>query len=142
MNNNSGFFDYFAASGDFPVTITVLFMVVVVIFLILMLYIPVLTRKIFPRFGYIHYSDYLPFKKVKDDNSLQISDGSLIRVYHFEGVQTSMQQDDVRESFLKNRASLFNQIHDPNVILRFFTIRDAVEEDVDYNFHQSTLQKI
>ena len=142
MNTDSGFFNYFAGSSDFPITLTVLVMVVVFVFIILMMYLPVLTRKIFPKFGYMRYSDYLPFVGVKKDDTLKIADGSLVRVYHLEGVQTSMQDDETREKFLDLRASLFNQIHDQNVILRFFTTRDAVEENMDYEFHQQTLQMI
>ena len=142
MNNTSNFFDYFAGNTDFPITTTVLVMMSIVLFLILMAYFPVLTRKIFPKFGYMSYSDYLPFVGVNKDNTLKIEDGSLVRVYHFDGVQTSMQDEKTREKFLDLRASLFNQIHDPNVILRFFTTRDLIQEDKNYEFHQPTLQAI
>lgn len=142
MMNYNEIFEYFAGSSEFPITLTVLAMVVLVVFIGLMLYLPVLTRKIFPKFGYVSYSDYLPFKQVKKDNTLELSDGSLVRVYHLDGVQTSMQDDETRARFLDLRADLFNQIHDPNVILRFFTTRDAVHENMDYEFHQPTLQMI
>lgn len=142
MNNDFGFFDYFAGSSDFPITLTILVVAVVFVFIALMLFLPMITRKVFPKFGYMRYSDYLPFERVRDDDSLQISDGSLVRVYHLDGLQTSMQDDATREKFLDLRASLFNQIHDPNVILRFFTTRDAVVENMDYEFHQPTLQMI
>ncbi len=142
MNNSYGFFSYFANSGDFPITLTVLVIAVVFIFIILMLYIPVLTKKIFPKFGYLKYSEYLPFKNVKKDDTLQLTDGTLVRVYHVDGIQTSMQNDDTRAKFLDLRASLFNQIHDSSVILRFFTTRDAVEDNMNYEFHQPTLQAI
>ena len=142
MNNDFGFFDYFAGSSDFPITLTILVVAVVFVFVALMLFLPMITRKVFPKFGYMRYSDYLPFDGVRDDDSLQISDGSLVRVYHLDGLQTSMQDDATREKFLDLRASLFNQIHDPNVILRFFTTRDAVVENMDYEFHQPTLQMI
>ena len=142
MNNDFGFFDYFAGSSDFPITLTILVVAVVFVFVVLMMFLPMITRKVFPKFGYMRYSDYLPFDGVRDDDSLQISDGSLVRVYHLDGLQTSMQDDATREKFLDLRASLFNQIHDPNVILRFFTTRDAVVENMDYEFHQPTLQMI
>ncbi len=135
-------FEYFAGSSDFPITLTVLVMVVVVVFIALMLYLPVLTRKIFPKFGYSSYSDYLPFKNVKKDNTLVLNDDSVVRVYHLDGVQTGLQDDETRARFLDLRASLFNQIKDPNVVLRFFTTRDAVNENVNYEFHQPTLQMI
>ena len=135
-------FEYFAGSSDFPITLTVLVMVVVVVFIALMLYLPVLTRKIFPKFGYSSYSDYLPFKNVKKDNTLVLNDDSVVRVYHLDGVQTGLQDDETRARFLDLRASLFNQIKDPNVVLRFFTTRDAVNENMDYEFHQPTLQMI
>ncbi len=135
-------FEYFAGASEFPITLTVLVMLVLVVFIVLMMYLPVLTRKIFPKFGYASYSDYLPFRSVKKDNTLEISDGSLVRIYHLDGVQVSMQDDETRARFLDLRASLFNQIKDPNVILRFFTTRDEVHENMDYEFHQPTLQMI
>ncbi len=142
MMNMSGFFDYFAGSGDFPMTLTILVMVVVFLFIVLMLYLPALTRKIFPKFGYLRYSEYLPFKGIRKDNTLEIEDGSYVRVYRLKGVQVSMQDESMRSELLDRRASLFNMIHDSNVILRFFTVRDAVHEKTNYDFHQSTLQMI
>ena len=142
MEMIKGFFEYFAGSVDFPITVTVLVMLVIFLFIILMLYLPVLTRKIFPKFGYLKYSDYLPFKTVKKNDTLQLTDGSLVRVYHLDGIQVSMQDEETRSKFLDLRASLFNQIHDPTVVLRFFTVRDLLQENMDYEFHQPTLQMI
>ncbi len=137
----NGFFEYFAGSG-FPITTMILVMAVVFIFVVLMMYMPVLTRYIFPQFGYKRYSRYIPFKTVYTDNSLELSDGSLLRVYHVAGVQTSMQDASTREKFLELRAQLFNQIRDPNVVMRFFMTRDAAGENTDYEFDQPVLQKI
>lgn len=137
----NGFFEYFAGSG-FPITTIILVMAVVFIFVVLMMYMPVLTRYIFPQFGYKRYSRYLPFKTVYTDNSLELSDRSLLRVYHVSGVQTSMQDASTREKFLELRAQLFNQIRDPNVVMRFFMTRDAADENTDYEFDQPVLQKI
>ena len=141
MNNISNFFQYFAGSG-FPITMTVVVMIAVFAFIILMIYIPVLTRKVFPKFGYAKYASYLPFDKVYNDNSMSMTDGSLIRVYKVAGIQTSLQDDETKEKFLDLRAQLFNQIRDPNVVLRFYMIRDAVSENTKYEFHQQTLQRI
>ena len=93
MTDFKDFFDYFAGSG-FPITLTVMIMLAVFVFIVLMLYIPVLTRKIFPRFGYAKYSNYLPFDTVYNDNTMSLTDGSLIRVYHIKGLQTSMQDEE------------------------------------------------
>ena len=142
MNNITGFFSYFAGNTDFPITVTVLVMVVICFFIFLMAYFSILTRKVFPKFGYASYASYLPFNGVRKDNTLQLTDNSLVRVYHFNGVQVSMQDNDTREKFLDLRAGLFNQIHDPNVVLRFFTTRDAINENINYEFHQPTLQMI
>ena len=141
MNNINNFFQYFAGSG-FPITMTVVVMIAVFAFIILMIYIPVLTRKVFPKFGYAKYASYLPFDKVFNDNSMSMTDGSLIRVYKVAGIQTSLQDDETKEKFLDLRAQLFNQIRDPNVVLRFYMIRDAVSENTKYEFHQQTLQRI
>ncbi len=141
MNNISNFFQYFAGSG-FPITMTVVVMIAVFAFIILMIYIPVLTRKVFPKFGYAKYASYLPFDKVFNDNSMSMTDGSLIKVYKVAGIQTSLQDDETKEKFLDLRAQLFNQIRDPNVVLRFYMIRDAVSENTKYEFHQQTLQRI
>lgn len=137
----NGFFEYFAGGG-FPITMVILVMAVIFAFVILMMYIPALTRRIFPHFGYKRYSQYMPFKTVYNDNSIELTDGSLLRVYRVAGVQTSMQDDATREKFLDLRAQLFNQIRDPNVVMRFFMIRDAADENTDYEFDQPVLQKI
>ena len=137
------FFRYFAGGG-FSVATTVVIMVVAVVllFIVMMMYIPTISEKLFPKFGYKRYSDYIPFKTVYNDDSIELEDGCLIRVYSVEGVQNSMKTDEQREKFLDLRAQLFNQIHDPNVILRFFTIRDAAGENTNYEFDQPVLQKI
>ena len=137
----NGFFEHFAG-GEFPITTIILVMIVVFVFIVLMMYIPALTRKIFPKFGYVRYSQYLPFKTVYTDNSITLTDGSIIRVYRVAGVQTSMQDDDARAKFLDLRSQLFNQIRDPNVVIRFYTVRDAVGENTNYEFDQPILQKI
>ena len=137
----NGFFDYFVG-GNFPISSIILIMAVVFLFIILMIYIPILSKKIFPKFSYAKYSQYLPFKTVYTDNSMVLTDGSIIRVYKIDGVQTSMQDNATKEKFLDLRSQLFNQIRDPNVFLRFYMIRDAVEENNDYEFDQPILQKI
>ncbi len=136
-----GFFNYFAGSG-FPITFTILVMVAIFAFIVLMMYLPTLTRRIFPKFGYAKYANYLPFKTVYNDNSMLLTDGSLVRVYRVAGVQTSMQDDATREKFLDLRTQLFNQIHDPNVVLRFYMTRDAADENTNYEFDQPVLQAI
>ncbi|MBN1281682.1 MAG: hypothetical protein JW985_01805 [Alphaproteobacteria bacterium] len=135
------FLEYFVGGG-FPITLVVLAMAVVLVFVILMLYIPTLTLWIFPKFGYKKYSQYLPFKTVYNDNSIMLVDGSMIRAYKLNGVQTSMQDEKTRSQFLDLRTQLFNQIRDPNVTLRFFTIRDLANEKTDYEFDGPVLQKI
>ena len=141
IENLNGFFEYFAGSG-FPITLMVLVLAALCLFLVLMMYVPALTRKIFPKFGYAKYSSYLPFGTVFTDNSMQLTDGSLIRVYRVAGIQTSMQDDATKEKFLDLRAQLFNQIRDPNVVLRFYMVRDAADENTNYEFDQPTLQRI
>ena len=69
MMDIKGFFEYFAGSG-FQLTLTVMVLVAIFIFVALMLYIPVLARRIFPKFGYAKYADFLPFKDVYNDNSM------------------------------------------------------------------------
>ena len=137
----NGFFEHFAGTG-FPITSMILVMAVVFVFIILMMYIPLLTKKIFPKFGYVRYAQYLPFNTVYTDNSLTLTDGCVLRVYRVSGVQTSMQDGATREKFLDLRAQLFNQIRDPNVVLRFYMVRDAVDENTNYEFDQPVLQKI
>lgn len=137
----NGFFEYFAGSG-FPVTTMIMVIAVIFIFVVLMMYLPTLTRRILPQFGYKRYSRYLPFRIVYNDDTLELSDGSLLRVYRVAGVQTSMQDTATREKFLELRTQLFNQIRDQNVVMRFFMTRDATDENTDYEFDQPVLQKI
>lgn len=141
MKNISGFFNYFADSG-ISVTLTIMVMAVLLVFVVLLMYIPTLARKIFPKFGYAKYSNYLPFNKVYDDNSMSLTNGGFVRVFKVTGLQTSMQDDKVKEKFLDLRAQLFNQIKDSGVFLRFYTVRDAAKENTDYEFNQPVLQKI
>ena len=136
-------FDYFAGNLDsMTMTLVIISMSVIVVFLILLAYIPTITKKVFPKFGYAKYSDYLPFNSVYSDDSLSVDDGSLVRVYRIKGMQTSMMSDENREKMLDLRAQLFNQIEDPDVYLRFFTIRDFIDQKTDYEFDQPVLQKI
>lgn len=136
-------FNYFAGNNDSMIlTLVIIAMSVILVFLVLLMYIPTITKKVFPKFGYVNYSDYLPFEKVYSDNSLSVSNGSLVRVYKITGIQTNVMDDKNKEKFLDLRAQLFNQIQDPDVYLRFFTIRDFVDEKTNYEFDQTTLQKI
>ena len=135
------FFNYFAGGG-YSITMTILVMAVLFVFIILMMYIPSLSHRIFPRFGYTRYSNYLPFKTVYNDNSVELTDGTLLRVYRVSGVQTSMQDDATREKFLDLRTQLFNQIRDPNVTLRFYMVRDAAADNENYEFDNQVLQGI
>ena len=137
----NSFFEYFAG-GEFIVTTTIMVMAVIFVFLGMMIYVPALTKRIFPRFGYAKYANYLPFKTVFSDNSIELTDGTLIRAYRVQGLQTSMQDDKTKEKFLDLRAQLFNQIRDPNVTLRFYMVRDAMDENTNYEFDQPTLQRI
>ena len=136
-------FSYFAGNTDSMIlTLVIISMAVVFVFLVLLAYIPALTKKIFPNFGYTKYSDYLPFNTVYSDDSISVNDGSLVRVYKIKGMQTSMMNNENREKMLDLRAQLFNQVQDPDVYLRFFTIRNFIDQKTDYEFDQQTLQKI
>ncbi len=137
------FFNYFAgASFSGTMTLTIMVVAIIFVFIALMIYIPTIIKHVFPKFGYKHYSQYIPFRTVYTDNSIELDDGCLVRVYKVSGVQTSMQTEEQRAKFLDLRAQLFNQIHDPNIVLRFFTIRDAAGENTNYEFDQPVLQKI
>ena len=136
-------FSYFAGNNDsMTLTFVVVAMFVLLVFIVLLMYIPTITRKILPKFGYARYSDYLPFKTVYNDDSVSLNDNSLVRVYKISGVQTSMMDETKREQLLDLRAQLFNRIQDPDVYLRFFMVRDAANEKTNYEFHQPVLQKI
>ena len=137
----TSFFDYFAGSG-FILTMSVLALSVLALFIAMLIYVPTLAKKILPRFGYAKYASFLPFDTVYSDNSMKLTDGSLMRVFRVAGVQTSMQDDETKAKFLELRTHLFNQIRDPNTVLRFYTIRNAVDENTDYEFDQPVLQKI
>ena len=113
-------FNYFAGNtNSMTLILVIVAMSVLLVFIVFLMYIPALTKKILPNFGYAKYSDYLPFASVYDDNSIGIRDGSLVRVYKIAGKQTSMMDEKNREKLLDLRAQLFNQIQDPDVHLRF-----------------------
>ena len=137
------FFRFFAGGGiSDTMTLTVMAVAVIFAFIILMMFVPTIIKYIFPKFGYKHYAEYIPFKTVYTDDSIELDDGCLVRVYSVAGVQTSMQTEENRAKFLDLHAQIFNQIHDPNVIMRFFTVRDAAGENTNYEFDQPVLQKI
>ena len=79
MINMDGFFDYFVGNA-FPITLIILVMVVCFVFIVLMLYVPTLLKRIFPQFGYAKYANYLPFAQVNNDNTMTLTDGSVIRL--------------------------------------------------------------
>ncbi len=136
-------FDYFAGNtNSMMLNLTVVCLLIVLAFILLLIFIPLINKKILPKFGYVKYSEYLPFDKVYTDNTLSTTDGSLVRVYKIKGVQTSMMDSKNREKLLDLRAQLFNQIQDSDVCLRFFTIRDFADEKTNYEFDQPVLQKI
>ena len=130
-------------SDSFPITPVVLGIVLLLLFVVLLLYSKVLTSAIFPKFGYKKYFEYLPFESILSDGmTVRLRDGTLVRAFKLDGVQTSMRDDAEKQKLLDLRAALFNQIKDPSVILRFFTIRDRAHDKTDYEFDQPTLQKI
>jgi len=136
-------FEYFAGNSNSTIlTFVIIAMSVVLFFMVLLMYIPYLNRKLLPKFGYSRYSDYLPFDKVLSDDILSMTDGSVLRVYKLAGIQTSMKDDTEKEKLLDLRTQLFNQIQDTDVYMRFFTVRDRIDEKTDYEFHQPVLQKI
>ncbi|MBQ2005549.1 MAG: hypothetical protein II219_01950, partial [Alphaproteobacteria bacterium] len=79
------FFEYFAGSG-FTITMTVLVMAVIFVFIVMLMYVPTLSKRILPRFGYAKYADYLPFKTVYNDNTIELTDGAIIKAYRVQGV--------------------------------------------------------
>lgn len=136
-------FDYFAGSNTSTIlTFVIIAMSILLVFIVLLIYLPVLTKKILPKFGYAKYSDYLPFRTVYNDDTMSTDDSSLMRVYKINGVQTSMMDEKNNEKLLDLRTQLFNQIQDPAVYIRFFTIRDSADEKTNYEFHQPVLQSI
>ena len=141
MTNFSEIFNYFAGAG-FVLTMIIMVMAVLLLFIVLMIYVPTLARRVFPHFGYAKYASFLPFHNVNEDNSMTLTDGSVIRVYRIAGLQTSMQDDETKAKFLELRAQLFNQIRDRGAVLRFYTVRDAADENLKYEFGQPVLQKI
>ena len=140
-NEFTSFFDYFVGNTS-PLSLIVVAVIFALVAVLMIFLVPVLTKYIFPKFGYLKYANYLPFKKVEDDNTLVLTNGSVVRVYTIEGVQTSMQDTETKEKFLDLRTQLFNQFRDPSVVLRFYMVRDALHDNLDYEFDQPVLQSI
>ncbi len=142
MNNGiTDFFEYFVGNTT-PLSLIVVAIVFALVALAMVFLVPVLTRYVFPKFGYLKYANYLPFRRVEENNTLVLTNGAVVRVYSIEGIQTSMQDRETKEKFLDLRAQLFNQFRDPNVILRFYMVRDAMHDNMDYEFDQPVLQSI
>ena len=137
-----GFVNFFVSDLTAPTTL-VMAGAILLFIIILYFYSGVLSKMILPRFGYRKYSDYLPFSSIYSDNAtIGLLDGSVVRAYEIAGIQTSMHDDETKLKFLKLRAQLLNQIKDPDITIRFFMVRDAVEQTENYEFDQPVLQKI
>jgi len=130
-------------NDNFSVTPIILAVLVIFVFVLLIAFVPIISKIIFPEFGYSKYSDYLPFSGIlSDGQTVKLNNGNLVRAYRLSGVQTSMKDDTEKERLLSLRANLFNQIKDENTTLRFFCIRDKIDDKTDYEFDQPTLQNI
>ena len=130
-------------SDTFPITPIILGAAVLLVFIVLLMYSGLLSKIIFPAFGYEKYSEYLPFESILSDGlTVRLHNGTLVRAFRFSGVQTSLKDNAEKEKLLDLRAQLLNQIKDGAAILRFFTVRDKVSDKTDYEFDQPTLQKI
>ncbi|MDR3208491.1 MAG: hypothetical protein LBT45_01430 [Rickettsiales bacterium] len=113
------------------------------IFFILIFYTPLLSKVFFPVFGYKKYSDYLPFDRIQGDNmTVKLKDGTLVRAFGIGGVQTGMMDENQSQRLFDMKQSLFNQIKDRDIVLRFYTIRTKTAYDDDYEFDQNILQRI
>ncbi len=136
------FFNFFVSDISSPTTF-VMFGAIILFVIIMYFYSNVLSKTILPKFGYRKYSDYLPFSSIYSDNTtIGLLDGSIVRAYEIAGIQTSMHDDETKKKFLELRAQLLNQIKDPTITIRFFMIRDAVQQNTNYEFDQPILQKI
>jgi len=135
-------FDYFV-TNNFPITSAILGASVLLLFVVLAIYSTLLSKIIFPAFGYKKYAKYLPFESILNDGvTVRLNNGTLVRTFKFAGIQTSMKNDSEKAKLLDLRTQLLNQIKDSAVTLRFFTIRDKVFDKTDYEFDQPTLQRI
>ncbi|MCL2017565.1 MAG: hypothetical protein FWG80_02225 [Alphaproteobacteria bacterium] len=130
-------------TDTFPMTPVIIGAMVLLFFVVLSMYSALLSKIIFPAFGYKKYANYLPFESIIGDGiTVKLNNGTLIRAFKFSGVQTSLKSESEKAKLLELRAQLLNQIRDSSAILRFFTIRDKVSDKTDYEFDQPTLQRI
>ncbi|MCL2757714.1 MAG: hypothetical protein FWE64_00120 [Alphaproteobacteria bacterium] len=130
-------------NDNLPMTPLILGAVLLLLFIILLMYSGLISKVIFPAFGYKKYFQYLPFDSILADGvTIRLRNGTMVRAFKFEGIQTSMKDDKEKEKLLDLRAQLLNQIRDPHAILRFLAIRDKESDKTDYEFDQPTLQKI
>jgi type IV secretion system protein VirB4 len=134
--------NFFVSDIATPTTFVIAGMILLFV-IVIYLYSGVISRIIMPKFGYKKYADYLPFASIYSDNStIGLLDGNVVRAYEIKGIQTSMHDDATKLKFLELRATLLNQIKDPSVTLRFFMIRDAAQQNTNYEFDQPVLQRI
>ena len=143
MNLNIiGFFDMFVKS-DYAMTNILFGSLLILTFFVLLLYMPLLSKLFFPSFGYRRYSEYMPFDQILSDGlTVRLKDGSAVRAFRIPGVQNGMKTDTEQQRLFEIKQSLFNQIKDTGVTLRFYTIRVADNTQMDYEFDQPVLQRI
>jgi type IV secretion system protein VirB4 len=127
----------------FSMTPIILAAVLLLLFIILSMYSGLISKVVFPSFGYKKYFKYLPFDSILSDGvTIRLRNGTVVRAFALSGIQTSMKDNAEKEKLLDLRAQLLNQIRDSNAVMRFFTIRDKESDKTDYEFDQPTLQKI
>lgn len=142
MNNILNFFDFFVKS-DFQMTDYLFVGLLILILFVLIFYTSLLSKLFFPAFGYKKYSDYLPFEKIVGDNmTIRLKGDGLVRAFRIGGIQNAMNDKSTEQRLFEIKQSLFNQIKDNNIVLRFYTIRSKTNYDDDYEFDQPILQKI
>lgn len=119
-----------------------IFAAVLGVFLILGLYLQFISKVLFPKFGYKHYSAYLPFAGVADHKTIRLKNGRMFRVYLIKGVQTNLQTPEKKQQFLEIRTRFLQQMTNPDVVLRFFMTRTQDSIKTDFEFDERILQEI
>ena len=64
------------------------------------MYFPTLTRYVFPNFGYSHYANYLPYKNVYNDNSLE--DINKVEEYSIDASEQSYVDGNPKKIYFDN----------------------------------------
>ncbi|MDR2685980.1 MAG: hypothetical protein LBB23_04380 [Rickettsiales bacterium] len=113
------------------------------LFILFLLYASVLSKILFPKFGFLRYGNYLPFMNaLEDDITITLKNKHYARIYKISGVQLAMQDENKRAQYFDLRSRFLNMAGVDGATLRFFMTRTKDDARTNFEFDEKILQEI